>query len=451
MGIGNKIRQIINSDRELFTTPSHDKGTFIIPSLKKIFGKHFFKYDLSEINDLDNLAFPDGVIAKSLKKSADILNVSDVFYLINGASSGIIASMMASLKQNDRVLIAKNCHKSVLNGLVLTGAIPVWFMPDMDCKWGIFKSVLGEQVEKILSSDKNIKAVIITSPTYEGVSSDISIISDICHKYNTILIVDEAHGALKSFAPDLFGLSAIQLGADLVVQSLHKTCGAPNPSAILLSNGTISRQFIQNAINLINTSSPSYPTIVAIEETIKFLASVRGKKQIYNLYSHLIDFRNALLRYQNVEICNFNDVSKIFVSIKNISGYFLSDLLFDKFGIEDELSNNFASLLLTGIGTSFRKLKKLQSAIGYISDKNYYSPITVQNCPLVISEYVMSPRDAYFADKKLIPLKSSVGCVCAEVIVEYPPGIPILILGEKISAQHIEYLKNKKSSIYVVR
>lgn len=166
----------------MFTTPSHDRTSFVVPDVEEFFGRKFFHNDLSEINDLDNLAEPEGDILESMKRSAELVGVHDLFYLVNGSTSGILGAMLATLKQKDKVLIGRNCHKSVLNGLVLTGAEPVWILPKINEEWGIFNPIEPEKISESFENFSGIKAVIITSPTYEGVSSDIKKIAEICHE-----------------------------------------------------------------------------------------------------------------------------------------------------------------------------------------------------------------------------------------------------------------------------
>ena len=449
--LGKKIKQIAKSDRILFTTPSHDRTTFVIPEVAKYFGRKYFLNDLSEINDLDNLAEPKEEILFSRCQSAKLLGVNELFYLVNGSTSGIIAAMMSALSTKDKVLVARNCHKSVLNGLILTGAEPVWFLPSVNEKWGIFDAVSPVDIELKLSENRDIKAVIITSPTYEGINSDIKVLSDICHSHNAYLIVDEAHGALKSFAPDIFGENAVALGADIAVQSLHKTCGAPNPCAILLSSGRIHSEKIQDALNLINTTSPSYPIIAAIEATISFLSSKEGQNKIKKLVENIKNLKNVFLNNKNIEFLEDSDITKIVVKINGLSGFDLSDILYDEFNIEDELTNNIASILLTGIGTSKYKLKKLEKALKIILTTEYSYPKYKKSFDIVLPSCKMTPREAFFAVKDTVEIEKSKGKICGELISEYPPGIPILMYGEKIREEHIAYLKNNRTLIKVIR
>lgn len=451
MTIGKKIKKIAKSNRILFTTPSHDRTSFVIPDVAEYFGRKFFFHDLSEINDLDNLAEPEGDIFESMKCSAELLGVKDLFYLVNGSTSGILAAMLSTLKQNDKVLIGRNCHKSVLNGLVLTGAEPIWILPEINKEWGIFRPIEPEKISESLNKNPDVKVVMITSPTYEGVSSDVEKIAEICHKNGAILIVDEAHGALKSFAPELFGKSALQSGADIAIQSLHKTCGAPNPCAVLQSSGKISDEKIQNALNLINTSSPSYPIIAAIEGTINYLSSKDGHKKIKELVSAINQLKSAFEPNLNITFYNENDPAKIVVKVNGLSGFDLSDRLFEDFNIEDELTNSVASVLLCGIGTTKHKLKLLEKALKSIVFEKYSFEICNKNVPMIVENAVMTPKEAYFAEKEVVNIENSLGRICGEVIAEYPPGIPLLILGEKIAQEQIDYLKESKKSIQVVR
>ena len=451
MTVCKKIKNISKSNRVLFTTPSHDRTSLVIPEISEFIGRKFFFHDLSEINDLDNLAAPDEDILESMKHSAELIGVKDLFYLINGSSSGILDAMLSTLKENDKVLISRNCHKSVLNGLILTGANPIWILPEIDKEWGIFQPVSPQKTEEILDENIDVKAVIITSPTYEGISSDVKAIAEICHKKNVILIVDEAHGALKTFAPEIFGQNAVKSGADIAVQSLHKTCGAPNPCAILQSNGKISSEKIQNALNLINTTSPSYPMIAAIEGTINFLFSKNGQEKIKKLISDITQLKQAFEANLKIYFHNSNDPTKIVVKIKGISGFDLSDILFDEFNIEDELTNSSASILLTGIGTTKHKLKLLEKALKTILSPDYENKNSHPFLPLEAGKAEMSPRTAYFAEKEQIETDKALGHICGEIIAEYPPGIPLLIPGEKIGQKQIDYLKDKKKSIYVIR
>lgn len=447
MSLIKLIEKFNRKRRILFTTPSHNQGAFIIPKSLKLLGKNVFKADYSEIEDFDNLASPEGAILDSQLKAAEIYQSKFSFYLPNGSTSGIIALMLALLTQNDKVLIARNCHKSVYNGLVLTGAYPIWLMPKFNEEWSIFRPINAQDVEKKLAQYQDIKVLIITNPTYEGVISDISKIADVCKQYNIILIVDEAHGALWNFDKTI-GTPSIYLKADATIQSLHKTAGALNPSAILnlSKDTTIDLEKVQSSLNLINTTSPSYPILANIEATIDFLNSKKGKNEISKLINSISEFKMSLSKYENIHLYyENNDITKILIKIDGISGYELSDILFKKYKIEDELCNEESVLFLTGIGTTKKKLDILKKALIKISKKIIKDNISeeIKDEPAILCEpkVVFSPQKVYSQGYKTVKPEESIGLISKELIINYPPGMPILIPGELIQEEHLQELK----------
>lgn len=454
MSIINFIENFRKLHRTLYTTPSHGQGDFVAPASQKLLGRKFFKSDYSEIEGFDNLSNPKGIIRTVQDYAANVYGAKATFFLTNGSTSGIIAAMYSLLKKNDKVVIARNCHKSVYNGLVLTGAIPIWIMPQYNKDWGIFETINLDYLEEIFKKNKDVKAFILTNPTYEGVMSDIYRISHVCKKYNVKLIVDEAHGALWNFHKSL-GTPALIQGADIVVQSLHKTAGALNPSALLHigDNSEINPKLVQEALNLITTTSPSYPLLVNIEATIRFLDSEKGKFYLFDIVKNVNRLIRALKSIPNLEVYAYNnDITKILVKVTNLSGFELSDILFEKYGIEDELANEKSVLFLTGIGTTKTKLKKLEKSLTDLcannikiqQDKNYNSYIPVEPRVRYTPSLIWGERS------KEVELKYSLSRVCMELIADYPPGVPVLLPGEVIKKEHIEYLLPKKQKIRVL-
>ncbi len=446
MSLIKKIKDYYKNEKiTLFTTPSHAQGEFIPEDTKKLLGETFFKSDFSEIEGFDNLRNPSGILDELQLKIAGIYRSKYSFVLTNGSTSGIVALMLATLKENDKVLVARNCHVSIYNGLVLTGAKPVWLIPEYNTEWGIFEELCPQKIESTFENNPDIKALILTSPTYEGVYSNICDISKVAQKFGVKLIVDEAHGALTHFG-DFKTKPAILCGADASVQSLHKTAGAPNPCAVLhLSKSTkISKKQIQNALNLINTTSPSYPLIGAVESTVNFLNSNRGRESV-----------NALI--ESVAICKadnkniefyegFNDPTRLLIKIPHTNSLDVSNILNKIYKIEEEFSSEKAMLFITGIGTTSSKLERLFEVLRKI--RCPHSEKTQQNEIPKIPETVFTPRETYFKLKKSIELKEAAGKISAETIITYPPGIPILIPGERIQEIHLKLIK--KNTIEIV-
>ncbi len=449
MSLINFIENYKKKPRILFTTPSHGQGSFVFPKSLKLLGRKIFKCDYSEYDGFDNLLNPTGIIKTAQDKASEIYNAKSTFFLINGSTSGIIAAMLGVLEKRDKVLIARNCHKSVYNGLVLSGSVPVWIMPEYNNEWGIYETIPLDTLEEVFYKNKDIKAFIMTNPTYEGVMSDVYRISDICKKYGVILIVDEAHGSLWNFYKAI-GTPSLLQGADIVVQSLHKTAGALTPSALLHINkdSAVKPQKIREALNLITATSPSYPLLINIEACISYLSSDKGKRRIYELLKNVSRLIRTLKAIPNIQVYSYNnDITKILVKLANVSGFELSDILFYKYNIECELANSESVLLLTGIGTNKAKLKKLEKALFDISADNI--KITGEN---EIKKQVLTvePRVRYAPSavwgkhSKEIELKYALARVSMELITEYPPGIPVLLPGEVIKKEHILYLKNRQ-------
>lgn len=333
----------------LFTTPSHAQRFFIFSKLRQ-----FYKYDISE-TDAHN---PQEALFLAQEKAAKIYKTKSTYFLTNGSTSGVIAAVLASVMRDEKVLIWNNAHPSHANAVKLVGAIPVFYQVQKDENWGIYTTVYADKIEEKFKSesDEKIKAVIVTSPTYEGIVSDIKKIKEICKKYGAFLIVDEAHGALYPFC-DKLPDSAIYQGADFVIQSLHKTAGGLNPTALLHCNIDID---VQTSLDSITTTSPSYPLLASIEKNINYLNSKRGRKNILELVKNIHNLK------KNVTSCEFHeghDPTKILVKISKMSGFELSEVLFEKYKIEDEKTNEKSTMLLCGIGTDLKKLKKLESVL----------------------------------------------------------------------------------------
>ncbi len=439
--------------RTLFTTPSHSQGEFIIPEAEKMLGRKVFECDYSEIDGFDNLAAPLGPIKATQEIATKVYDAGRTFFLTNGSSSGILALMLATLNTGDKVLINRNCHSSVYNGLVLTGAYPLWLDVEMDTDWDIIKPPTAAGVEKTILENSNVKVLIITNPTYEGLVADIKAISDVCIRHKIILIVDEAHGALWNYS-QAFPKTAIQAGADGSVQSLHKTAGALNPCALLhlSKNSHIPAYKMQETLNLINTTSPSYPALVDMEATIGFLASTDGDKYIDRLLSDIQSLQKALFQYDNIKVYYYeNDITKILIQVDGMSGFALADYLFEDFNIEVELANNRSVLCITGIGTTPQKLNKLKNAVIKISqDTMYKSPAIKETAPYIKPQMAFTPQMAYRSKSIKINVDQAVGCVSKSMYLTYPPGIPILIAGELIQKEHIKYLRQHHDKIKVI-
>lgn len=330
----------IKNKKLLFTTPSHGQKFFLFNKFRQ-----FYKYDISETEAHNS----ERALLLAQEKASKIYGTKYTYFLTNGSTSGIIASVIACTKKGDKVLIWRNAHRSHENAVKLAGCIPMYYDIPKISDWGIPDKITSDLIDI-----KDAKAVIVTSPSYEGIVSDIKALKSVCRKNGAFLIVDEAHGALYPFS-DRLPQSAVNI-ADFTIQSLHKTAGGLNPTALLHVNCDINTQ---NALDMINTTSPSYPLLTSIEANINYLNSRKGRKKIENLIDSIKELKNSV---KNIEFGG-DDITKILIKKQNLSGYELSEKLFDKYDIEDEKTNDISTMLLCGIGTDNKKLNKLKNAL----------------------------------------------------------------------------------------
>ncbi len=331
-------------EKTLFTTPSHGQKFFIYEPLKEM-----YKLDISETECQD----PQEALKVAQLRARAIYHTYSTTFLTNGSTSGIIAAVLSCTQVGDKVLIASNSHPCHFNAVRLAGARALTYDLEIDKDWGVPLEVKPEVIDFYLSR-YNIKTVIITSPSYEGIISDIEEIKAVCEKHGAFLIVDEAHGALYPFS-ELLPISAVNI-ADFTVQSLHKTAGGLNPTALLHCNCEVD---VSHALNMFMTTSPSYPLLASIEANINYLDSRTGRKEIDNLVIRLDRMR------EKCRGCEFfgDDPTKVLIRVPGISGYELSEMLYEDFGIEDEKTNEKSTMLLCGIGTDSKKIDRLQHVL----------------------------------------------------------------------------------------
>ncbi len=320
----------------LFTTPSHGRKFFIFHKFYQ-----WYKYDISETDTHD----PQEALKQAEHKASKIYGTRYTKFLTNGSTSGVIAAIISSGVK--KILIWDKAHPCHRNGAILAGCQITEYTLPINEKWGADIAITPAKVKELLNKYP-ADGIIITTPTYEGFAANIKEISLICKKKNVKLIADEAHGALYPFSDEL-PESAVKY-ADYTIQSLHKTAGGLNPTALLHSNDNDPEE----ALSMINTTSPSYPLLATIEANINFLNSKKGRRKLDNL----IKFIKSLKLPQGGE-----DITKILIKKEGLTGYQLSEILFDKYKIEDEKTNEVSTMLLCGIGTSKRMLIKLKKAL----------------------------------------------------------------------------------------
>ncbi|MFH0702354.1 MAG: aminotransferase class I/II-fold pyridoxal phosphate-dependent enzyme [bacterium] len=454
------LENYINNPSVPLHIPGHAKGEGIFPKFKKLIGQRAISLDTTdEFDNLGTLHPADGPIAKSQELTAQTFGASKSFFLINGSTVGNLALALTATKENQKVIIGRNCHRSVISGLVFTGANPIWVVPERLDEWGIWGAINPQEIKRLLDKNPDVGLVWITNPTYEGVVSDIASISSICKEKNVTLIVDEAHGCVWKFNKNL-PTSALDNGADAVVHSMHKTGGSFSQSSVLHlgKNSSINPDELETNLRMLQSTSPSYILLASLDAARAYLSSQFGLNQLGNAVENANLIRESLNTLPGVKCLSpknniFIDPTKIYLKIDGLSGKRLESILEIEYHIEVEAATDVGILALSNIGNTHGELEYFWECIKSIVNSNY-SDITylekIKYMPFHIPEIVCTPRAAYMSQKEKIPSKECIGRICAEIIAECPPGIPILMPGEKITLQHLPYL-TKKESICVAK
>ena len=433
-----------------FHIPGHTKGAGALPEFKKLIGGKALSIDTTdEFDNLGTLHPATGPIKEAQELAAKAFGAKKTFFLLNGSTAGNLAIAMGLTKKGQRILTNRNCHRSILTGMIISGAEPLWLVPKRFDDWGIWGNVTPESVEEALSTHDDISMVWITNPTYEGVVSDIKSISAICKKFRVPLIVDEAHACLWNFSKHL-PTSALQLGADAVVHSLHKTGGSMSQSSMLhiAENSMIDVEAVEKALKLLHTTSPSLILLASLDAARANLESTRGKKQLERAISNAKYLRREIEQMEHIhdlkpDFGYMTDVTKIFIRADGLSGKRLESILEIEFGIEVESASDAGLLLLSNLGNTKKDMEYLADCLRKI-DKSHYTDICYlenkKHMPMLTPIIKMSLREAFYSEKETIPKDLAVGRISAEVIAECPPGIAVLLPGELITEKHLPYL-----------
>lgn len=433
-----------------FHIPGHTKGNGSLPEFKKLIGARALSIDTTdEFDNLGTLHPATGPIKEAQELAANAFGTKKTFFLLNGSTAGNLALAMGLTKKGQRILTNRNCHRSVLTGMIISGAEPLWLIPKKFDDWGIWGNVTPESVEEMLSTHDDVSMVWLTNPTYEGVVSDIKSISAVCKKYGVPLIVDEAHACLWNFSKHL-PTPALQLGADAVVHSLHKTGGSMSQSSMLhiAENSMLDVDAVEKALKLLHTTSPSLILLASLDAARANLDSLRGRKQLERAISNAKYLRREIEQLEHIhdlkpDFGYLTDVTKVFIRDDRLSGKRLESILEIDFGIEVESASDAGLLLLSNLGNTRADMEYLVKCLQKIDCSNYsdiYYLEKKKHMPMLTPQIKMSLREAFYSEKETIPKDLAIGRISAEVIAECPPGIAILLPGELITEEHLPYL-----------
>jgi arginine/lysine/ornithine decarboxylase len=437
-----------------FHTPGHKNGRGIDPRLRSFTGRNLYYMDVTVFPEVDSLHDPVGPIRKAQQLMARAYGVEHSFFLVNGSSVGNMISLMSACKPGDSVIISRNAHKSAMAGVIQSGVWPIWIQPKVDQNLDILFDSSPQQIEDALRRYPEAKAVFVTSPTYNGVTADLVKIAEICHSRGKILLVDEAHGPHLKFHKDL-PISAVEAGADICVQSTHKILSALSQGSVLhVQSDLVDITRVRRVVSLLQTTSPNYAILSSLD-LARRQAVIQGEKMLGRVIRAAEEGRKRINTLKNIFCLTRRDiqahgydmdVTKLTINVTRtgLSGHEVEDLLAEKYNIQVDAADLFNLIAIMGIGSDKSDVHKLVDALADIDERHRGSAQNwVLQIPELTTEMVMNPRDVFLLYKsKRVPLRQAVGQISAQTLTPYPPGIPVLIPGERITPEIIDYLSD---------
>ena len=442
-----------------FDVPGHKRGRGN-RELTALLGEKCVSMDVNSMKPLDNLCHPVSVIREAEELAAEAFGAAHAFLMVGGTTSAVQAMILTVAKRGDKIILPRNVHRSGMGAMVLCGAVPVYVDPACDEELGIPLGMRLEDVKRAIQSHPDAKAVLVNNPTYYGICSDIRSIVKLTHQAGMRCLADEAHGTHFYFGENL-PVSAMAAGADMAAVSMHKSGGSLTQSSLLLAGPAMSEGYIRQIINLTQTTSGSYLLLSSLDISRRNLA-LRGKEafaQVVSMAEYAREEINRIGGYYafSRELVNGDsifdfDTTKLSVHTLpvGLAGIEVYDLLRDEYDIQIEFGDLGNILAYLSIGDRLRDIERLVSALSEIRRRFGKSRAGLMRQEYIEPRVLVSPQKAFYADKESLPLKETVGRICSEFVMCYPPGIPILAPGEQITQDilsYIEYAKEKGCSM----
>jgi arginine decarboxylase len=437
-----------------FDVPGHKRGRGN-PELTAFLGEQAVSVDVNSMKPLDNLCHPVSVIKEAEELAAEAFGAAHAFFMVNGTTSAVQGMVLTACKAGDKIILPRNVHRSVINALVLCGAVPVYVNPEMDKNLGIALGMSLNQVEKAIKENPEAKAILVNNPTYYGICSDLRGIVKLAHQHNMLVLADEAHGAHLYFGKNL-PVTAMAAGADMASVSMHKSGGSLTQSSFMLMGPSVNVGYARQIVNLTQTTSGSYLLLSSLDLSRRNLA-LNGERifdDVINLAEYVRNEINQIGNYYafSRELVNGDsifdfDVTKLSVHTLDIglAGIEVYDLLRDEYDIQIEFGDIGNILAYVSVGDRKRDVERLISALSEIRRRYSTDKSGLITQEYIDPEVVITPQEAFYADKESLSLRDTEGRVCSEFVMCYPPGIPILAPGERITKEIIEYIDYAKA------
>ncbi|SDZ00836.1 aminotransferase class I/II-fold pyridoxal phosphate-dependent enzyme [Tindallia californiensis] len=441
-----------------FHTPGHKNGQIFERDLSFPFSAPSFTWDTTEIPGTDHLHHPQGVIKESQEKAAAFFGAEESFFLVNGSTGGIYSMVMTVAKPGDELIIQRNSHQSVYHGCLLGEVTPRYLQPEIDRQTGLAKAVTEKTVEEALKKWPKAKGLLLTSPNYYGYSANLTVIAEMLHRHHKVLLVDEAHGSHFILAEDRMPPTALKAGADLVVQSTHKTLPALTQASILHRQGQqIDSHRLKTMLQIHQSSSPSYLLMASLENAVRMLEE-KGKTWMEELLDNIENTRCQLASVQEIDMVTGDDPTRLWFNMHGtgLSGYEWNKRLASQYAVMMEMADPLGVLALTTIGNRKEDFDRLVEAIRGVREDAWKKqgdyPVETRNLKSSweegffheVPERVLSLRQAMDAEKEMVALQQAINRISGEMIAPYPPGIPVLLPGEKISEPLIQWLERRQ-------
>lgn len=433
-----------------FDVPGHKRGRGN-PELVNLLGKQCVELDVNSMKPLDNLCHPISVIKEAEELAAEAFGASHAFLMVGGTTSAVQSMVLTACKRGEKIILPRNVHRSVINALVVNGATPIYVNPDVDKKLGIALGMKISQVEKAIEDNPDAVAILVNNPTYYGICSNLKKIVEIAHAHNMLVLVDEAHGTHFYFGENM-PITAMAAGADMASVSMHKSGGSLTQSSFLLTGPNVSAGYVRQVINLTQTTSASYLLLASLDISRRNLA-LRGKEAFEEVEKIAAYARNEINKIDGYyaygeELINGDsifdfDTTKLTVYTLDIglAGIEVYDMLRDEYDIQLELGDIGNILAYISIGDRMRETERLVSALYDIRRRYKKDRTGLFDHEYINPSVVMTPQEAFYAEKEeMIPIRETNGRICTEFVMCYPPGIPILAPGERITQEIIDYI-----------
>ena len=457
------LKAYISRETAQLDVPGHQQGK-VSNKFKDFIGQQVFKCDVNAPIGMDNLANPHACLEEAEKLFADFAGADHSFFLINGTSSGIIAMIMAACHANDKIILPRNVHKSIVSALILSGASPIYIMPKIDADLEIANQPSVEEYINAMHKYPSAKAIFVINPTYFGAVNDLKCLVEEAHKRGIAVLVDEAHGAHYYF-DEKGPISAMKAGADMASVSFHKTGGSLTQSSVLLLKSEfIDRASVQKTLNILNTTSPSTILMASIDAAREFVAT-KGQAAIDKTHEISKYAREQIAKVKGFVPCGKDhfitrgcydyDETKLVIALEHldINGFDVYQLLQKDYKIQIELAETYAIMAILAIGTDKKTIDRFVAALKDISKRHYKKTNEYKRHAFGIEFpfQVVRPRSAYHASGKLVPLKEAVNQISKESIMIYPPGIPLIVPGEVFTKDLVKRIEAyKKNGITIL-